>query len=187
MFCWFYKFMISHVQDKGGSLSGITEKHVRHCSDCSEFLDACRSLGKSLKRRTAFSNKRLPKRLTENILSAVHNQGTQIHKVRINLWMPAAAACLALVILIGSLLLVFKRNGHKNIPPGKDEMGVAIQELRNIYDQVGRDLPANWPQLIERPLAGEYQRLANDTQSAVRFLVACVDVDIARIDRGTLN
>jgi len=187
MFCWFYKFMISHVQDKGGSPSGITEKHIRHCEDCRRFLNTCRSLGKSLTHEASVSNKRLPRWMSEHILSAVHNQGTQIHKVRINLWMPAAAACLALVILIGSLLLVFKRNGHNNIPPGKDEMGVAIQELRSIYDQVGRDIPANWPQLIERPLAGEYQRLANDTQSAVRFLVACVDVDIARIDRGILN
>ncbi len=66
-------------------------------------------------------------------------------------------------------------------------MTIAFQELRKVYGQVGRDLPATWPQLIERPLAGEYEKLANDTQSAVRFLAACVDVDITRIDRGTLN
>ena len=184
MFCWFFKFMISHVQDGDNSPSGITKRHIRRCEDCHRFLNTCRSLGESLTHEAAASNKLLPKRHSENILSAIHGQRNRIHKVRINFWMPAAAACLALVILIGSLLLVLKPS---NVSPGRDEMSDGIQELRNIYNQVGRDLPATWPQLIERPLAGEYQRLTNDTQSAVRFLVACVDVDIARIDRGKLN
>ena len=187
MFCWFYKFMISHVQDRESSPSGLTKKHICHCPDCHQFFNTSRSLGECLTRQAAVSNKRLSGRLSKHILSAVHNQGTEIRKVRIKFWIPAAAACLALVILIGSLLLVLKRNSQNNIPPGRPQMGVAIQELRNIYEQVGRDLPATWPQLIERPLAGEYERLANDTQSAVRFLVACVDVDIARIDSGKLN
>ncbi|MDH4240631.1 MAG: hypothetical protein OEW48_13810 [Phycisphaerae bacterium] len=103
------------------------------------------------------------------------------------LWIAAAAACVALIVLIGASLLVMKPNGRKSVQPGRPQMAVAIQELRKVYDQVGRDLPATWPQLIERPLAGEYERLANDTQSAVRFLVACVDVDISRLDPGTLN
>lgn len=188
MFCWFFKFMISHVQDGNNSPSPITQKHIRHCADCRRFLNTCRSLGECLTRQAAVSNKRLPRRMSQHVLSAVHNRGTEIHKVRMKFWIPAAAACLAFIVLIGSLLLLTRRNDHRNdIQPGQPQMGVAIQELRNIYDQVGRDLPATWPKLIERPLAGEYERLTNDTQSAVRFLVACVDVDIARIDRGKLN
>jgi len=188
MFCWFYKFMISHVQDKGRSPSGITEKHIRYCSDCRQFLNTCRSLNKRLTQEAAVLNKRLPKYLSENILSAVKNHGTQIHKVRMKLWIPAAAACLAFILLTGALMLLTRRHhGRNNIPPDRSQMTIAFQELRKVYGQVGRDLPATWPQLIERPLAGEYERLTNDTQSAVRFLVACVDVDIARIDRGTLN
>jgi hypothetical protein len=180
--------MISHVQDKGSLPSGITQKHIRHCTDCRQFLNTCRSLGKSLTRQAAVSNKRLSGKLSKRILSAVHNQRTEIRKVRMKFWIPAAAACLALIILIGALLLLTRQDNRRdNIQPGQLQMGVAIQELRKVYDQVGRDLPATWPQLIERPLAGEYEKLTNDTQSAVRFLVACVDVDIARIDPGTLN
>jgi hypothetical protein len=103
-------------------------------------------------------------------------------------WVPAVAACLALIVIIGALLLFTRLDdGRTNIHPPGDEMTVAIRELMKVYDQVGRDLPATWPRMIERPLAGEYERITNDTQSAVRFLVACVDVDIARIDRGKLN
>jgi hypothetical protein len=188
MFCWFYKFMISHVQDKGSLPSGITQKHIRHCTDCRQFLNTCRSLGKSLTRQAAVSNKRLSGRLSKHILSVINNQETRIHKMRMKFWITSAAACLAFIVLIGALLLLTRRdNGRGDIQPGRHQMGVAIQELRNIYDQVGRDLPATWPQLIERPLAGEYERLANDTQSAVRFLVACVDVDIADAEGKSLN
>jgi hypothetical protein len=188
MFCWFFKFMISHVQDKGGSPSRITEKHILHCSDCRRFFNTCRSLNKRLTQEAAVLNKRLPKRMSQHILSAINDQGTRIHKVRINFWMSAAAACLALIVIVGALLLFARRDdGRNNIQSPGSQMDVAIQELRKVYDQVGRDLPATWPQLIERPLAGEYEKLTNDTQSAVRFLAACVNVDIARVDRGTLN
>ncbi len=180
--------MISHVQDKGNSPSGIIQKHISHCTDCRQFLNACRSLGECLTRQAAVSNKRLSGKLSKRILSAIHNQRTEIRKVRMKFWIPAAAACLAFILLIGELMLLTKRNNNRdNIQPDRSQMTIAFQELRKVYGQVGRDLPATWPQLIERPLAGEYEKLANDTQSAVRFLAACVDVDITRIDRGTLN
>ena len=180
--------MISHVQDKDGSPSGITEKHIRHCPDCRRFFNTCRSLNKRLTQEAAVLNKRLPKRMSQHILSAINDQGTRTHKVRINFWMSAAAACLALIILIGVLLLLTRQDdGRERMTPSRPQMNVAIQELRKVYDQVGRDLPATWPQLIERPLAGEYEKLTNDTQSAVRFLAACINVDVARVDRETLN
>ena len=97
----------------------------------------------------------------------------------IKLWIAAAAACLALIILTSVSLLVIKPNGPKIVPPGQNQMTVAIQELRSVYRQVGQDLPITWPQVIEEPLANEFENLANDTESAVRFLVACVAVDIA--------
>ncbi len=82
MFCCFYKFMISHVQDKGNSPSGIIQKHISHCTDCRQFLNACRSLGECLTRQAAVSNKRLSGKLSKRILSAIHNQRTEIRKVR---------------------------------------------------------------------------------------------------------
>jgi hypothetical protein len=103
------------------------------------------------------------------------------------LWTAAAAACLALIVLIGASLLVMKRNGRNNIQPNPAQMSVAIQELRSVYEQVGQDLPITWPQVIEEPLANEFENLANDTESAVRFLVACVAVDITDVKGRPLN
>lgn len=187
MFCWFYKFMISHTLDKDKRPSPITERHILHCEDCRQFYKTCQSLGERLTREALISNSRTSTRLNEHILRAISSRRTEKHRVSVKFWIRATAACLTLFVLIGAMLLVLKRNGQNNVQPRQHQMDIAIQELMKVYDQVGRDLPANWPQLIERPLAGEYQRLANDTQSAVRFLVACVDVDISRLDGGTLN
>lgn len=187
MFCWFYKFMISHVQDEGSSPSGITEKHIRRCADCRQFYKTCQSLGEQLTLE-ASSSTQMSGRLSEHILRAVAGRHTKSYKVGMKFWISAVAACLALIVLIGALLLLTRRDdGRGDIQPGRPQMNVAIQELRNIYDQVGRDLPATWPQLIERPLANELENLTNDTQSAVRFLAACVTVDIVEIEDGKLN
>jgi len=103
-----------------------------------------------------------------------------VKKVRTKIWIAAAAACVALAVLIGALLLVTRRDdGRVDIQPVQLQTTVAIQELRKVYDQVGWDLPATWPKVIEKPLASEFESLAGDTKSAVQFLVACVNVDIA--------
>jgi len=103
------------------------------------------------------------------------------------LWTAAAAACLALIVLIGALLLVMQRNGRDIAQPKQPQMAVAIEQLRSVYRQVGQDLPVTWPGVIEKPLANELESLTNDTQSAVRFLVACVTVDIANPERKSVN
>ncbi len=187
MFCWFYKFMISHTLDNGNRPSGITEKHIRRCADCRDFYNTCQSLGESLILDAAISNTRTSKRLSERILRAIPDQRTETHKVGTKLWASAAAACLALIIMIGALLLVAQRNDPDNIQPGQNQMALAIRELRTVYRQVGQDLPITWPNVIEEPLTSELESLADDTESAVRFLVACVVVDIANSEGGPLN
>jgi hypothetical protein len=187
MVCWLFRLMISHTADKDEQPSDLIREHMCNCRDCSQFYKTCQSLGECLTREALISKSPTPRRLKENILNAIPSQRTKTHKVVIELWIAAAAACLALIIVTAASLIVMNQDGRKDVPPDPQQMNLAIQGLRSVYKQVGRDLPINWPQVIEKPLACEYERLANDTQSAVRFLVACVDVDIARLDRGTLN
>jgi hypothetical protein len=111
----------------------------------------------------------------------------ETHKVGMKLWIAAAAACVALIIVTAAALIVMNRNTRENVQPDPQQMTLAIQELRSVYTQVGRDLPISWPPVIEEPLASEFENLANDTESAVRFLVACVNVDIADVEGGSLN
>jgi hypothetical protein len=103
------------------------------------------------------------------------------------LWIAAAVACVALIIVTSASLIVMNRDMRENVESDPKQMTFAIQELRSVYTQVGRDLPISWPPVIEEPLASEFQNLASDTESAFRFLVACVAVDIADVDGGSLN
>jgi hypothetical protein len=171
--------MISHTADNDNQPSDIIQEHMCNCADCRDFYHTCQSLGERLTREALISNARTSSRLNDHILNAIPNQRIETKKVGRKLWIAAVAACLALIILTSASLLVIKPNGPNIVQPGQNQMTVAIQELRSVYTQVGRDLTVTWPQVIEEPLANEFENLANDTESAVRFLVACVAVDIA--------
>ena len=92
-----------------------------------------------------------------------------------------AAACVALIVLTGVLFLAVRRNGQDTNPSGRVEPVAALRAL------VGENFPAGWPKLIEEPLAGELNNLADDTESALRFLVACVAVDITDTENKSMN
>ncbi len=179
MVCWLFRLMISHTADNDNQPSDTMQEHMCHCADCRDFYHTCQSLGERLTREALISNSRTSNRLNDHILNAIPTQRTEIKKVGRKLWIAATAACLALIILTSASLLVIKPNGPNIVQPSQNQMTVAIQELRSVYTQVGRDLTVTWPQVIEEPLANEFENLANDTESAVRFLVACVAVDIA--------
>lgn len=187
MVCWLFRLMISHSADNDNHPSGIIREHISHCGDCSEFYNTCQSLDESLTREALISNSRTSSRLNEHILGAIPSQRTKAHKVVRKLWIAAAAASVALIIVTSASLIVMNRDGRTNVPPDPQQMTIAIQELRSVYTQVGRDLPISWPPVIEEPLASEFENLASDTESAVRFLVACVAVDIADVEGGSLN
>lgn len=187
MVCWLFRLMISHTADNDNQPSGIIQEHMCHCGDCRDFYKTCQSLGERLTREALISNSRTSNRLNDHILNAIPSRRTETQKVGMKFWITAAAACMALIILIGALLLVVWRDGRNIAQPSQPQMAVAIQELRTLYKQVGQDLPLTWPEVFEEPLAGEFKSLTNDTQSAVRFLVACVTVDIADTEGKSLN
>ena len=187
MFCWFHRLMISHAADGNRQLSGIVKKHIRHCANCREFYETCLSLGEDLARQAAISNREVSKRLSKRILMAVPRSGAVIEKVGIKVWPLVAAACVALIVVIGALYLVTQRHDQGDGQPDKIEMAAAIQELRAAYKLVGKDLTAAWPGVIEEPLASEFKNLTDDTASAVRFLAACVAVNVTGPETKSVN
>lgn len=186
MVCWLFRLMISHSADNDNRPSGIIHEHISHCGDCRDFYNTCQSLGESLTREALISNSRTSSRLNEHILNAIPSQLTT-HKVVRKLWIAAAAACVALIVVAGAYLIIMNQDGRKDVKPDPKQMNLAIHELRSVYWKVGRDLPTNWPRVIDEPLASEFQNLASDTESAVRFLVTCVAVDIADTKGRSLN
>ena len=169
MFCWFFRLMISNAVDADNGLSGRTERHTRRCANCREFYEACLSLGKGLRRERAVVNDEFSRRLSERVLAAVPGRRANTYKLTFK-WRPiVAAACVAVIASMGILFLTRRENG-----PDSDqyEKGREI-----IYSLVGEDFLGAWPKLVEGPLPSEIENLAGDTESAVRFLVACVAVD----------
>jgi hypothetical protein len=145
-------------------------------------------LGKRLRREAISSGEQTYSRLSGRVLGAILARRTDTYSINVKLWIAAAAACFALFFLLSSLLMVGQRADEQNIIQAKQpQMSEAIEELRIIYRQVGRELPIINPGEIEKPLENEFKSLTNDTQSAVRFLVACINVEIADAKGRILN
>jgi len=191
MFCSIFRLMISHAADGDGRLSGTTEKHIRHCASCREFYKTCLSLGEGLTREAAISNEEISERLSNRILTAMHHRRTEAYKVGVKLWPTVAAACVGLIVLTGALLLL--RQPEKQQPNQYEQAAKVIRDIVVSADNlaggslVKEQFPAGWPGLIQEPLANELNNLADDTESALRFLVACVAVDISGTEGKSVN
>jgi predicted anti-sigma-YlaC factor YlaD len=187
MFCSYFRWKISAAMDAGGRLSRAVEKHIRHCADCREFYNGCVSLAYGLRSEAAVSDGRIPPRLNERILRAVPYRRAGTQKITVRLWPVAVAACVALIVLL-AVLFVSKRQGGWTAVEG--DLPTSIQV---VGDLMKGDFTGPWSQLVEKPLGSELQNLENNTESAVRFLVACVAVNVTttenvpEVDNGAIN
>ncbi|UCF16287.1 MAG: hypothetical protein JSW59_02280 [Phycisphaerales bacterium] len=111
---------------------------------------------------------------TERIKKGLAGSSRRPRHTPIRLKYFAAAACIALAAT-AAIMFISRSPEHK--PP--------TEPVVSISDLLGTDLQATWAGLLEEPLAGEMKSLACDTESAIRFLVACVDVD--PLQNGTLH
>jgi hypothetical protein len=105
-------------------------------------------------------------------MAVISDQSAETYKLPAN-WRPAvAAASIALAVLVGALFLA---------PPQTEPPPPGPRRVTEIPSLTRYEIPtAAWAGLVERPLAGEFKNLADNTESAVRFLVACVAVDPTR-------
>ncbi len=181
MFCSIFRLMISHAVDGDSQLAGTAEKHIRHCASCREFYETCLSLGEGLTREAAISNEEVSERLSARVPKVMSRRRIDTYTVRLRLRPIVAAACVALIALMVVLFLAVRRDGQDAGPTGPVE---PIAELRAL---AGDNFPAVWPGLIKEPLANELNNLTNDTESALRFLVACVAVDITDTENESMN
>ena len=172
MFCWFYKLMISNAVDGAGGLSVAARRHIRRCTTCREFHQTCLSLGEGLRREVPIRNDQLSTRLGKRVMAVISDQSAETYKLPAN-WRPViAAASIAVAVLVGALFLASRQTE----PPVPEP-----RRVTEIPSLTRYEIPtAAWAGLVSRPLAGEVKNLADDTESAVRFLVACVAVDPTR-------
>ena len=62
-----------------------------------------------------------------------------------------------------------------------DPAPVEPPQISGVYRLIDDGHPAAWAGLVEKPLSDEIDNLAEETESAVRFLVACVAVNPTNI------
>lgn len=157
MFCWFFRFVISSAADSGSPFGRWTSRHVTRCASCGQFLQSCHTIGTRLRSEAAgwqpsyrgvpsFTGVRLPS----------HNS-----PIRVAL---ATAACLT----ISAALLLFH-----SIPARPPHVS---SPTTTAIIPTGAQWTTKWVELIPNPLAAEAENLTSDTESGIRFLVACLDV-----------
>ena len=174
MFCWLYRFMISSAVDADNRLSAGTRRHIENCAHCQGFHEMCLSLGEGLRCEAPRSgaDEELPAQLRRRVLARLRRipaRDAPTYKLPIRWARPAvAAACIAVVAVIGALFLNF----GPNEPPVAERA-----RIDGLYNLMGDGHPAAWAGLVDKPLADEIENLAEGTESAVRFLVACVAVN----------
>jgi len=131
-----------------------------------------------LKKEAAALDNELPGSLRRRILTAATARTSGKYRLPINLRSAIAAACIAIAVLIGALLLTLPEN--RPLPPDPPQ----IAGLHRVVDP---KLPAAWAGFVQKPLTDEIENITHDTESAVRFLVACVAVDPTATQRELPN
>lgn len=175
--------MISHASDVGKKLSGLTKKHIRVCTSCNQFYETCQSLAEDLKREVAIvTHERVCEALSGRVLAAVKRRRGKTYIVRVKLWPIATAASIGLIVLTSFLFLAGRHDDRTvsiSIDPNTPQ--------RPLPNLASWSLPQAWPQLIEKPLTGEAKNLVDDAESAVRFLLTCLSMNLPATKAESVN
>ncbi len=180
MSCLFHKWKISGALDNDSLLNEETKRHLLKCRPCREFFNSSVSLAEGLASQAVVSSPDIPVRLRKRIGRAISGGGTQaqVSQVR-RTWAVRgrlAAACVMLVAVLGLVAVgVFHRDGIST----QASTAGATAQLQRIFGTdklTAGNLTESIPGFLERPVTGELRNLADQTESAVEFLLACVTV-----------
>ena len=173
MLCWLFRFIISGAVDAENRLSGRAQRHVRRCAGCRAFYETCLSLGEGLRREAAGFDEDLPVQFARRVFDAAPAGAEQTSKLPGRRLRPVlAAACIVIVASLGAVFLTLNQDDPDPVERGR---------IGGVYRLIDDGHPTAWAGLIEKPLSGELDNLAEGTESAVRFLVACVTVNPTNI------
>jgi hypothetical protein len=180
MFCWLFKFTISHACDADKPLWSVTQQHLKSCSDCREFYNFCRLLNKELPAEVKVN---IPAAMHKRILHNISGIETKTYTTRININISpvAVAAVLTIIILLGGIYFFTGRQAKK-ITLNQNNLNLAgvTNELAGLVASSIEWTKADG--VIENPIKAELQNIVNDANSAATFLMQCVDVDFTGAD-----
>jgi hypothetical protein len=166
MTCWFFRLMISLAADSGVSVGRLTSRHVAGCVGCRRFQEDCGVIEGALRAdgaQYAWGSGRF----THRVLSRLGDSQPSNRA-----WPVRAALAVAACIVIAATAAVFLTRPATQ-PAGPSTVTIVA------FVPPDADLETAWTRLIERPLVAEAESLTNDTESGIRFLVACLNVSPA--------
>jgi hypothetical protein len=166
MTCRFFRLMISLAADSGDPVGRLTGRHLARCASCRRFQEACRVIEETLQSgaaRHAPASGQFTGRVFSRLADSPRSNRGRVVRVAL-----AVAACIAVAAAAAVFLT---RPATRPAEPSKVTITAFVPP--------DADLEAAWTRLVERPLADEARSLTNDTQSGIRFLVACLDVSPA--------
>jgi len=180
MFCWFFKLLISHNLDNKTKNGAFVEKHIACCESCSQFYDSAKKLedrfiqdAKSLQAQTEPATIDITK--FKQPETSVH-QTTKIKSALI-----AAAACIAIAIIFSAALNIQKANETKKLKQAKSKetLKYVLSTHKLIADKLQDNSSASkLAQVMAKPYENEIDIIKNETETALKFLVSCVKINI---------
>jgi len=166
MTCWFFRLVISLAADSGNPIGRLTSRHLTRCASCRHFRESCHVIEGAL-RSDAAQYAQASGQFSDRVLFRLADSQSLTRS-----WPVRAALAVAACIIIAAAAAVFlTRPATQPTEPSTVTIAAFVPP--------DADLEAAWTRLVERPLVAEAESLTNDTQSGIRFLVACLDVSPA--------
>lgn len=182
MRCLYYRWKLSNSVDGEVRLSKRTRKHLAGCSECWSFFNKSMQLAEQLEQGADLLNINVPAGLDERIIASLEspvNVGRRLnYKLPVRL-IASVAACILILILSWVIL----HNPRQDSPvAGNDPVGEIRKIAGSIRERAEVQYGANpiaMSKVMRNRYPDEISNLANNTGSAVKFLVSCVNVEIA--------
>ena len=167
MWCSIYRFMISHAADNNCRPSLLILRHIGCCDNCRGFYEHCLLIAARLKCDTDNLSAERPSEYTQRVIAAIPER-PGINERQVRLRPLAIAACIGLLFMSVAVFFAVRPERAMQRP----SQTPAVQQIPagDILDVLNRPLAD--------PLSGELNQITDEAESAVKFLVACVNVDI---------
>jgi hypothetical protein len=167
MWCFIHRFMISHAADDDRSPWSTTLRHIDRCDRCRRFYEQCLLISAELKYDKDIRQAEHRGEYAQRIIAAIPER--PLMRERHVRFRPLAAAACICLLLVGAAVFFAVRPDRAMQRPSQTPV---VQQIPagDILDVLNRPLAD--------PLSGELNQITNEAESAVKFLVACVNVDI---------
>ena len=174
MLCALTRWLISRREDTGRRLPAWAEGHLRGCPSCGEFARLVSSWGERSAELLAFDPADLAR--TGRILSrSAAGEELRPGAAKERKWMPVAAlAFVFAAVILGAIWLALPRTPA---PPSLKRI-IDPEELIALREEVAT---------VESPLRQEMDRLEQNLDAAINFLISRLDPGLGEAKEKSLS